>query len=245
MLIAHEPARRIGADRENCQAERTIKLARFAEMVAVAIAAVGDMQNAAGRRLNHEAGPERLVAIEQAARRPMPHWHHRHRDIAAQGHAHVPVIGLDARRGSMTPDNAVVPERRDDPRAVRRRQSRQGGNVEMVVVAMGDERHIDRRQRIKGDSGIVDALRSRESHRRGTLGPDRINEDVQAAGLEQQACVSYERDAPVARIIHPLRRLVGKGTRIALGPRHALPGELPANEVGEALGSGTVGIKEA
>ena len=57
VLVAHEPARLIGADRQDGEAERAVALARLAEPRAVAIAQIGHVIDAAGGRFDHEARP--------------------------------------------------------------------------------------------------------------------------------------------------------------------------------------------
>ncbi len=57
MLIAHEPARLVGTDRQNGEPERSVALARIAEMAAVTVAGVGYEIDAAAWRLDHERGP--------------------------------------------------------------------------------------------------------------------------------------------------------------------------------------------
>src|SRR4051812_11503369 len=81
VLIVHEPARFVSADRQDGETERTIAVARFAEMRAVAVAGIGNVENGAARRFDDEAGPQRLVAIEQTARRPMPRRHEGDSDL--------------------------------------------------------------------------------------------------------------------------------------------------------------------
>ena len=72
VLVAHEPARLVSPDRQNREPERSMALARLAEMPAVAIAGIGDEIDPPGRRFDHERRPQRHVAVGQAARRPMP-----------------------------------------------------------------------------------------------------------------------------------------------------------------------------
>ena len=131
-------------------------------------------------RLDHERGPQRLVAVDQPARRPVPRRHQRDGDVSAELDPLVPVIGLGADRRVVSLHDGVVAERRDDARPMRGREARQRLGVEMVVVAMRDQHDVDRRQRVEGDAGIVDALRPGEAHRRDALRPDRIDQDVAA-----------------------------------------------------------------
>ena len=57
VLIAHEPARLIGADRQDRQPQRTVRLPDVAEMLAVAVAGIADDVDLARRRLQHKTCP--------------------------------------------------------------------------------------------------------------------------------------------------------------------------------------------
>ena len=165
MLRTHEPARLVGADRQHGEAERAVAFARDTEVAPLAVAGIGHVEDAAGRRLDHEARPQRAIAVEQAARRPMPHRHERHGDAGAEQHALVPVVGLRRDRGIVGAHDGVVAERRDDARAMGRGEPREGRDVEVVVVIMRDQHRVDCRQRVERDAGIVDALGPGEAER--------------------------------------------------------------------------------
>src|SRR5206468_8916913 len=83
------------------------------EMLAVAIAGIADDVDFAGGSLHDETRPQRLVAVEQSARRPMPSWHQRHRDAVAKFNAVVPVERLGADRFIGAAHGDIVAERGD------------------------------------------------------------------------------------------------------------------------------------
>src|SRR5438132_5060762 len=136
VLLTHEPARFVGADRQDGEPERPVPLARRAEMGAFAVARIGNVIDAARWRLNDEGRPQRLIAVKQMARRPVPHRSERDRNARSKLDAIPPIVGLDADRRVVVTYNRVVTERRDDPAPMRGREPRQRRDIEMVVMAM-------------------------------------------------------------------------------------------------------------
>ena len=57
VLIAHEPARLIGADGQDRQAKRAVRLRDVTEMLAVSIAGIANYVDFARRRLQHKTRP--------------------------------------------------------------------------------------------------------------------------------------------------------------------------------------------
>ena len=57
--------------------------------------------------------------------------------------------------------------------------------VEMVVVVMGDQDHIDCREGRKGERWLIEALRSSPGKRRSPFGPDRIDESPYSSDFNQ------------------------------------------------------------
>ena len=54
VLIAHEPARLIGADRQQSELERAVTFACFAKRAAIAIAGIGNEIDFSSRRFDDE-----------------------------------------------------------------------------------------------------------------------------------------------------------------------------------------------
>ena len=75
VLVLHEPARLIGADRQDREPQWTMRLGDAAEMSAIAVAGIADDVEFADGRFEDKTRPQRLVAIEQATRRPVPRRH--------------------------------------------------------------------------------------------------------------------------------------------------------------------------
>src|SRR5579863_10770830 len=78
----------------------------------------------------------------------------------------------------------------------------------MIVVAVRYQHGVDGRQIGKGDARIVDPLRSDKTEWRGALRPYRVEQDIAAAGLNQEACVADIAIAP-DRALDAWRRTVG------------------------------------
>src|SRR5262249_16943202 len=58
--------------------------------------------------------------------------------------------------------------------------------VKMVIVAMRDEYGVDRGQRFERNAGIVDAPGTCEAYRRDTLGPDRVDQQIEPSSLQEE-----------------------------------------------------------
>src|SRR5262245_17247166 len=83
VLIAHEPARLVMADRQDGEPERPVAGARGFEIMPLAIPGIPDVKDAPGGRVDHESRPQGVVVVAHAARRPMAHWTERDGDLWA------------------------------------------------------------------------------------------------------------------------------------------------------------------
>src|ERR1700676_5770815 len=93
-----------------------MRLRDTAKMLAVAIAGIADDVDLARGSLQYKTRPQRLVAIEQPPRRPVPRRHQSHRDAVAKFHALMPVERLGADRLIGTAHGDIVAERGDHAR---------------------------------------------------------------------------------------------------------------------------------
>ena len=116
VLILHEPARFIGPNWEDRQPQWAMRLRHATEMLAVAIAGIADDVDLACWGLHDKTRPQRLVAVEQPARRPVPRRHQRHRDAVAKFHPVMPVERLGTDRFIGTAHGDIVAERGDHAR---------------------------------------------------------------------------------------------------------------------------------
>ena len=60
------------------------------------------------------------------------------------------------------------------------------GRVHVVVVVVGDQHSVDGRQVVESDGGRIVTPGTQATKRTGAVGPDRIDEDVDAGDLDQQ-----------------------------------------------------------
>src|SRR6266550_9507344 len=66
VLVAHEPARLIGADRQDRQPQWAMRFGNTTEMLALAVTGIADDVEFARWRLEHKTCPQRLVAVERS-----------------------------------------------------------------------------------------------------------------------------------------------------------------------------------
>ena len=209
MLVAHEPARLVGADRQDGELERPVALARAAE--------IAGRRRSRNRRRNRCCPPG--ASITNDAHSDMLRSDRLRADQCRVGTSVTATPAPSSTRSSQSKPSAaiaaiviahdgVVAERRDDARAMRGGEPRQRRDIEMIVVAVRHQHDVDRRQVGKRDAGIVDPLRPDEAERRRALRPDRIEQDIEARGLDQKAGVADIGDAP-SRAFDARRRTVG------------------------------------
>ncbi len=234
VLILHEPARLIGADRQYRQPQRPVLFGDAAKMLAFAVAGIADDVEFAGRRLQHETRPQRLVAVGQSARRPVSRRHQRHRHAVAEFDAILPVERLGFDGGVRVAHGDIVAERRDHARREFRREFRQRREIEMVVMAMRDQHDVDLRQRVERNAGVVVPLGPGEGDGRGPHRPHRIDENVEIRRLDQPGDMADERQ-PDLVAADARRRRIAVRVRHPIRPAGALPvgAELPAQHLGQ------------
>jgi len=151
VAVAHEPARLVGADRQQRQRQARMALAHALEGGAVAKAAVADAVELLGARLQNEACPQRVAAIRGSASRPVLAGLDVHGHATAEVDGGIPVHGLrrQSRHGRL--QDGVVAERRDNQGTKALPQPADRGHVHVVIVVVRDEDAIDLGQRVEGD----------------------------------------------------------------------------------------------
>ncbi|MCY1295228.1 hypothetical protein D9M70_445580 [compost metagenome] len=115
----------------------------------------------------------------------------------------------------------------------------------MVVVVVGDEHDVDRRQIVKLDAGGVVALRSGKGERAGATRPDGVGENVHAVHLDEQRRVADHRHAQAFAFDAEFGFHLLEGTWIVRRPACLATSELPAQQISHALGRPAAGIEEA
>jgi len=115
----------------------------------------------------------------------------------------------------------------------------------MIVMAVRHQDDVDLRQRFERDTRVVDTLRSGPTNRRSTHRPYRIDQNVQATGLDQPARVA-DIGQPHLVAVNALRRRIGMRARRPLRPGLPLPvaPELPAQHLAKRFRRHAIGIEK-
>ena len=250
MLRAHELARLVAADRD----QRQVEAAAVGEMLAdvgeiAAVAGVSGVDQPELRRQHRESAPERALSVEGRAAGPVPGGRQHELDAALD--MRLPPVQLDHPQ----PGQAQVVEpglelqRHDEQRRAARLccQRPHRGLVEVVIVVVRDQHHVDVRQLRGGERQRADPLRPGPGHRRGALGELRVGQHRQTAEPRQHRRVADPGDAGLGRLQvgcdHRQRRLRARRILAAQLPAPDLPLRLvdgAAVAVAKALG-GVVG----
>ena len=196
VLLGHEPARLVGADRDEGDVEAAAQRRRLARREP--FADVGEVFRVAGvageeemqvGREHREAAPERLESVVQPAPRPVLHGgqHHLDRPRGAGDRVGLPPVELDHAVDAALRQPRLEAQRHDEERrsAGLRGQRADARVVEVVVVVVRDQHQIDVRQFGEREAGRDVALRPDEAERRRPLGEHRVGEDAQSAELRQ------------------------------------------------------------
>ncbi len=145
--------------------------------------------------------------------------------------------------GDVAVDEGVVAERGEDGGAVGAPEATKTGEIEVVVVIVGDEDGVDARELIEGDAGWVVALGAGERERGAALGEDGVDEKVVAGDLQEGGGVADVGDAEGVGV-GGWRGGDRGGDEV--GPGCGFGGEFPTEDVGEGLvRGGQAGIEEA
>ena len=111
----------------------------------------------------------------------------------------------------------------------------EGAEVHMVVVIMGDQHGINRRQIGKGDAGQVNPPRPEQAERAGMAGPDRVYQQVQPGELNEEAGMA---DGGDPQPLHPRRRMILKRAGRLFRPARPATFPPPAQQVGAGFVAG-------
>src|SRR5262249_41782574 len=99
------------------------------------------------------------------------------------------------------------------------------------------------RQRLERDARIVDTPRAGKAQRRDALGPDRVEQEIEPGGLQEQARMPNEGDAPGV-VVDLSGRTIVVGARPSLGPKRPRSGQPPADQIEDAARLRSLGIEE-
>ena len=201
-----------------------------------------------------EGRPERAVAVGASSASPNGGCA-RSSDLDARGriaaHSHAAIHTLTVivsigpsrvpRTRSRTAQDRVVAEAGDDQRPVALPEPAKGRQVEMVVMIVADEDEVDRRQILEAHAGRAHAIGAERRKGRGDVAPDRVGEDVEALGLNEDGGMADPGDPHLRALDAPGRH--GRGHRHVARPGRPFLGTGPATEeiaAGTAAGNRAV-----
>ncbi len=133
--VFHEPARLVGADREQREVDRPQASADLAEMRSVSGIA-GEEDSASGDR-DDEASPQRAIAVERAARREVLRRRQRYRERRG-GRGLPPVEFFDPADAGRSEQPAIA-DRRHDQRMKAPVEQPQDPQIAVIVVIVTQE----------------------------------------------------------------------------------------------------------
>ena len=184
----HEPARRIGADRDERHVETAETLADVAEILRVAgVAGVNDAQPLA---FHHPAAPQRGIRVSERSAAPMLHRHERDPHLPFLGRL-PPVVFVNALNTAFDKPR-LQPQRHQKARAAggQRGELKHGFFVEVVVVVVRNHHDVDVRQLRHFDRQRHQALRAGKRDRAGALGEVRVEQHRLPGNAQQHRRVA-------------------------------------------------------
>jgi len=94
------------------------------------------------------------------------------------------------RRNACAPHEIEVAQRHYDAARCLFRETFQRGKIKMIVMIVGDEHKVDRRQVFKPDTGLGATPGTCPRYRAAAVRPDRVCQDVEAIQLNEEGCVT-------------------------------------------------------
>ena len=187
------------------QIKRTVLLADALE--AFEIAGIAAEENPPRAVNHHPRTPQRLVAIEQAT--PGKVLGRRGNKANPVHFSALPPIQLPHLAGIHTPlDQRIAHAQGREEIAGLVRQLHHGLVVQVVVVIVGKDYRLDRRQVFKADRRLVETLGAGPTERRCALGEHRVGQPKLAAHFQQYSGVPKAEHA-----------VVGSGEQLLTGQR--------------------------
>ena len=123
------------------------------------------------------------------------------------------------------------------------RQPVQGRQIQMVVMIVADQDHVDGRKIFESYARVSLPARTCPGNRAGAFRPDRIGQDVATGMLEQNGGMVHKRDARIAGF-HSRGRRSWLDVRNEARRRLRTAGPLPSKHVQKPQGLGSAWIVE-
>ena len=208
----HEPARLVGANRDQREIDRAQPGADLGEVAAVA--RITREIDRLPSDPDAEASPQRSIPVAQAASREVLGRRARNRDVP-DALVRPPIeLGHASQADAM--EEARISKRRDERRSEPRIELAERLGLHVVVVIVTHEDDIDRRQLRDGVCRRSNATRTKAPERSCVTREHRIREDRRPPGLDQKCRMADERRCDAA-----LRRTHRQ--RLALDPPARMP----------------------
>src|SRR5215212_12193590 len=135
----------------------------------------------------------------------------------------LPPIEFDGALGAGFREQVGVPKRRDKHRVVAGGQHLDGREVEMIVVIVAEQDGINTWKVGQRRSRSVGALGTEPAYRTRAIRKHRIDQEVQARGLEEKTRMANPRNDDAVAARRRWRRL--RRQRNAFGPRRTATGK--------------------
>lgn len=165
-------------------------------------------------------------------------------DIGADHQMLPPVQHADMGQRHGAANGDIIAQWRNEMRRKCVMQARKRPSVEMIVMIMGDQYHIDGRQVVQPNSRRDRSLRSGKCHRTGPVGPDRICQNIESTDLDQHRGMADHGDPQILALDTRQRPSLPFRQLDLLGPASTLTFELPAHDGGKAEGHDTARIEK-
>ena len=156
-----------------------------------------------------------------------------------QSNARASILGIHAAQ------DCVVAERREDRAGAAAREPRERAKIHVVEMVVRDEDRVQRRQGAERNRGGDVAPRPDAAPGSRAPRPDRVEQQIDALGLDEKAGMADEADAQLMAVNAFGRMIVHDGRKV-FRPRHALSRlARPARDVAQVLVLRPAGRKEA
>src|SRR5688572_33296833 len=107
----------------------------------------------------------------------------------------IPPIQLRRAVHTASRQSSAILQRNKHLRVIAPADEAERTRIKMIVMIMALQNDIDARQRLNRNRRIIQASRPDPSEWAGVLGPDRIGDEIQSCGLDQNSRMANQRDA--------------------------------------------------
>ena len=195
VLRAHEPAGTVGANGQQREGRRPEAIPDLLEVRPPA--RVPGEVDAPGGASHEEGPPEQVVPIREPPLGPV--LRRREGDRHRGQRRGLPPVEILRVRDAGGLQQGTGAEPREDARFMLPREAPEGGQVEVIEMAVADQDAVDPRELLEAHPGLLVARGAQPGSRPHALRPDRIGEQVHAIELDQRRRVVHEGHPDLAR----------------------------------------------